>query len=220
MTHSDLRRNVVPSIACYRAGYAAIAIFGLLGCNTTYFPSSPSKSNSTAESKTAPAHLLDLDGQKLDVLKFDCNVITVFVFTRTDCPISNRCAPEIRRLHETYQARGVEFFLVYVDPMDKPDEIRRHLQEYDYRCRAIRDPKHELVAYCEATTTPEAVVFAKDGAMSYRGRVDNQYAELGNSRAQPTTHDLADAIDSVIQGRPVAVPRTKAIGCMIADLRE
>jgi hypothetical protein len=44
--------------------------------------------------------------------------------------------------------------------------------------------------------------------------------DLAKPRPQPTTHDLADAIEATLQGRPVAVPRTKAIGCLIADLKE
>jgi peroxiredoxin len=164
--------------------------------------------------------LPDLDGRPVDLLKPDRSAVTVVVFTRTDCPISNRCASEIRRLHGAYHPRGVEFFLVYVDPRESPDVIRKHLHEYDYPCPALRDPGHALVAHCGATVTPEAVVFAKDRTMTYRGRVDDRYEDLGRPRAEPTTHDLADAIEATLQGRPVAHPRTKAVGCLIADLRD
>ena len=116
-------------------------------------------------------------------------------------------------------ARGVNFFLIYVDPREQPDDIRRHLREYGYPCPGLRDPMHTLVAYCRATTTPEAVVFGKGRTITYRGRVDDGYSDVGQPRSEATTHDLADAIESTISGTPVARPRTRAVGCSIADLR-
>ena len=165
-----------------------------------------------------PIRLLDLDDQPFDLWKTQA-AVKVVVFARSDCPISNRCAPEIRRLYDAYQSRGVEFYLVYVDPREQPEAIRRHMREYEYPCQGLRDPKHTLVAHCGATTTPEAVVFDQNHTMVYRGRVDDRYVDFGQARAEPTTHDLADAIESTVLGRSVANPRTQAVGCLIADLK-
>jgi hypothetical protein len=162
--------------------------------------------------------LLDLEGNAVDLWKDGSARATVVVFARTDCPVSNRFAPEIRRLHQRYEPRGVRFFLVYVDPDEQPEAIRRHLSEYGYTCRALRDPKHALVAQCNATVTPEAVVFDGRQAMTYRGRINDLYIDLGQARPQPTTRDLADAIESTLAGKPVATARTKAVGCIISDL--
>jgi cytochrome oxidase Cu insertion factor (SCO1/SenC/PrrC family) len=166
-----------------------------------------------------PIQLLDLDGRLFDLWK-NPGALTVVLFTRSDCPISNRCAPEIRRLHEKYQSRGVAFYLIYVDPQEQADTLRKHIKEYAYPCQGLRDPKHTLVEHCGATTTPEAVVFGSDRAIVYRGRIDDRYSDFGEARAQPTTYDLAEAIEATLQGQPVTNPRTKAIGCLIADLKE
>jgi hypothetical protein len=176
--------------------------------------------NSGGESNLPAIRLLDLDGRPFDLWKPDQAGVTVVVFTRTDCPISNQYAPEIRRLYETNHPRGVDFYLVYVDPREQPDDIRRHLREYGYPCQGLRDPGHTLVAHCGATATPEAVVFGKDRSIAYLGRLDDLYADVGRPRAEPTTHELADAIESTVLGRPVATPRTKAVGCLIGDVRD
>jgi hypothetical protein len=197
----------------------AISAFALLGCARHKSSQQNSQARRAETSGHRPIRLLDLDDQPVDLLRQNPGPITVVVFTRADCPISNRSAPEIRRLYEMYHPQGVEFVLVYVDPNERPDAIRRHLRAYDYRCRALRDPEHALVAYCDATTTPEAAVFGPDGTMTYRGRVDDRYVDVGRPRAEPTTHDLADAIESTVAGRPVLNPRTKAVGCLIADLK-
>ena len=107
-----------------------------------------------------------------------------------------------------------------MDPHEQPDAIREHLRQYEYPCSGLRDPKHALVAYCKATVTPEAVVFGKDGDIKYQGRINNQYVDLGNSRTEVTSNDLADAIEATLLGQPVKTPRTRAIGCSIADLKD
>lgn len=143
----------------------------------------------------------------------------VLVFTRTDCPVSNRYAPTLRDLDERYRSRGVEVFLVYVDPRQSADDIRAHLREYDYPCRAVADREHRLAVETGATITPEAVVVDRQGALAYRGRIDDRFVELGKERVHPTSNDLADAIDAVLAGRAPGVSRTKAVGCYIGDLR-
>ena len=65
---------------------------------------------------------------------------------------------------------------------------------------------------------PEAAVFDRHRKITYVGRINDLYSELGSARPEPTTHELADAIESTLSGQPVQVARTKAIGCPIADL--
>jgi hypothetical protein len=208
------------SNANIRCALAAIWLTGMVGCANDEPVRSTAQCSTAVESKPPPIGLLDLDGNPFYLWQQEKGAVIVFLFTRTDCPISNRFAPEICRLHAIYHRRGVEFYLVYVDPSEQPVAIRRHLDEYGYPCRGIRDPQHTLVACCGATTTPEAVVFDKDRAIAYRGRINDLYVDIGKPRAVATTHDLEDAIESTVLGRPVAVPRTKAVGCLIADLND
>jgi hypothetical protein len=166
---------------------------------------------------TDTLRLIDLDGAAVDPLG-DARA-TVFVFSRTDCPISNRYAPELRRLYESFVSRGVRFWLVYPDPDEPVDAIRRHLADYDYPMAGLRDPRYTLVDLTEATVTPEVVLFDEAGTLVYRGRIDDRYVDFGKTRAAPTTHDLAEALEAVLDGRPVPNPRTRAIGCYIPDTR-
>src|SRR5262245_49776530 len=188
------------------------------GCSTRQGESTVTTA-SQLPSAAAMADVFDLDGNSFDPLGQGSAKVEVLVFTRTDCPISNRFAPEIGRLYQTFNPRGVDFYLVYVDPHEEPQAIRRHLAEYRYPCPALRDPGHILVALCQATTTPEAVVFNQDHQITYQGRISDLYVDLGSSRPQPTTNDLADAIEATLIGQPVANPRTKPVGCLIADLK-
>ena len=55
------------------------------------------------------------------------------------------------------------------------------------------------------------------GAIRYRGRIDNGYADLGKPRQHVTSHDLRVSLDAVLAGRQVPAPETDALGCYIAD---
>jgi Redoxin len=164
-------------------------------------------------------HLVAGDGTRFELWQgSETRAATVLLFVRTDCPISNRYAPTIRSLHSTYQSRGVDFFLVYVDPKEISRTIEEHLARFEIPCRGVLDPLHELVKKTEVTVTPEAVVFDSLRNIVYRGRIDDLYVAFGQARPEPTTHELADALDAVLAGEPVAEPATTAIGCYIGDL--
>ncbi len=162
---------------------------------------------------------LDLAGRPVDPFRATDSKVIVFVFVRTDCPISNRYAPEIQRLYDEFSPKGVMFWLVYPDPHESAATIRKHLREYGYRCRALRDPRHALVRMAKAQFTPEAAVFLSDRRMVYRGRIDDRYIDFGKARPMPTTHDLEGALQAALQGTSIANPATPVVGCYISDLR-
>ena len=160
-----------------------------------------------------------LAGASVDPLRAPAGTkAIVFLFTSTDCPISNRYAPEVRRLAETYGSKGVVLRLVYPNPAETPAAIREHMAAFAYAgaAEAFRDPAHALVKLAGATVTPEAAVYA-GGRLVYRGRIDNRYVELGVERPAATQRDLADALAAVLAGRPVAAATTQAVGCFISD---
>ena len=160
-----------------------------------------------------------LTGASVDALQAPKGATAiVFLFTSTECPISNRYAPEVRRLTETYRAKGVVFRLIYPNPAETPAAIREHMAAFGYAgaAEAFRDPALALAKFAGATVTPEAAVYA-GGKLMYRGRIDNRYVELGVERPAATQRDLADALASVLAGKAVAAATTQAVGCFIAD---
>jgi hypothetical protein len=136
-----------------------------------------------------------------------------FIFVGVDCPISNSYAPELNRIIADYTQRGVAFYLVYADPTVTADAVTKHASDFGYTCPALLDPQHALAKQVGATVTPEAAVLSPDGTPLYRGRIDDLYLELGKRRYAPTTRDLRNALDAIVQGRRVATPVTRAVGC-------
>ena len=160
--------------------------------------------------------LPDLEDQLVDPFAGGSKA-TVFLFISTDCPISNRYAPEVRRLYENFASRDVAFWLIYPNPAETVAAIQNHVNAFSYPGRTLRDPRHELTKLALATVTPSAAVFDRNGQLVYRGRIDNRYVDFGVARPRPTTHDLEDALDAVLAGKGVPEPVTQAVGCFLVD---
>lgn len=145
--------------------------------------------------------------------------MTVLIFVSIECPVSNRYAPEIKRLYDEFTPRGVRFRLVYPNPLDGQPAISKHLTEYGYPQIAEPDRDHRLVKMAGATITPEAAVFDSRQRLVYRGRIDDRFVELGRERPAATQHDLRNAVAAVLAGTSVHPSRTQAVGCFIADMK-
>ncbi len=174
---------------------------------------------SSACSARARFAAVDVEGRAVDPFQAGAAKAIVLVFVRTDCPISNRYAPEIRRLAEKFAPRGVAFYPTYPDRDASTEAIRAHMREYGIQGTALRDPNGHLVRMTKARVTPEAAVFLPDGRIVYSGGIDDWYADLGKPRAEATAHYLEDALEALLDGRPVAHPHTEAVGCSLADLK-
>jgi thiol-disulfide isomerase/thioredoxin len=168
-------------------------------------------------STSLQSSVTDLAGKPFDPFRAANGKVVVFIFVRTDCPISNRYAPTVQQL-STQHREAATFFLVYPDKKETPEVIRKHDREFGYTFAALRDPQHILVKQSEAQITPEAAVFDASRRLVYHGRIDNLYEDFGHARKFPTTHELADAIESAIAGKPLSANATPAVGCYISDL--
>jgi hypothetical protein len=165
----------------------------------------------------------DIDGRPLTPFE-PAGSANVIFFVLTDCPISNTFAPEIQRVCREYAPRGVGCSLMYED-LDigssggtRESAVRAHLAEYGFRgMRAAIDGARTVANHAHASVTPQAIVVDRAGSIRYSGRINNFYASLGRPRQQVTEHDLRDALDAVLAGRPVPKPETQPLGCYIVD---
>jgi hypothetical protein len=165
-----------------------------------------------------PLRLPNLDGKLVDPFEQSAGTkATVLLFVSTDCPISNRYAPDVRRLHDQYAEDGVVFRLIYPNPADSVVDIRDHLKSFSYPGTALRDLHHDAVKRAGVTITPEAAVYDSHGRLAYRGRIDDRYSAIGTERATASRHDLHDAIAATIAGKAVMPRFTQAVGCYVAD---
>ena len=97
----------------------------------------------------ADVPVLTLDGAAVDALTAPRGVTAlVFLFPSTDCPISNRYAPEVQRLVAKIARQGVAFRLVYPNPAEQAPAIRAHMAAFGYE-----DETADVTITTDQTTT-------------------------------------------------------------------
>jgi hypothetical protein len=192
---------------------ALMVFITLVGCGRE-----PLSSRGSMKQSLAGMPLLDLAGQPVEPFQMAQAKAVVFIFVSPECPISNRYAPEMKRLHEEYSSKGIAFWLVYCDPDESVETIRKHLREYQLSLPALRDPRHALVRKAQVRVTPEAAVFTSEEHLVYHGRIDDRTVDFGKDRPAPTHRDLHDVLEAILAGQPPAQSYAPAVGCYIADL--
>src|SRR5438552_6837553 len=71
--------------------------------------------------------ILNLDGAAVDPLLPHNGRLKVFFFVDTECPISNRYAPDVRRYCAQFGPQGIDSSLVYCDAYTTAEMIRHHI---------------------------------------------------------------------------------------------
>ena len=198
---------------------ALVLVLSLLasGCGSRDSTGSALPATKTVKASSSALTVFDLAGRALDPFNGTDAKAVVFIFISTDCPISNRYAPEIRRVEEEFSRSGVRFWLVYADAETSSDAIRKHVKDYRLPQQVLRDPRQTLVRLAQARVTPEGAVFLPGRRLVYHGRIDNRYADLGKERPEATQHDLEEVLKAIVQGKPVPYSTAKAVGCYIPE---
>lgn len=139
---------------------------------------------------------------------------TVVVFLSFDCPVSNSYALTLAELHKAYSEKGVNF-IALVPTEDSAEKVAKKADEFKYTFPVFSDSKLVAAEAFKAAITPEAFVLDHNLVMRYRGRIDNQYYGRLKKNTAVTERDLKDAIEALLNGKAVATPATRAIGCHI-----
>jgi len=139
---------------------------------------------------------------------------TVIAFLSTSCPLSKRFAPTLAALEKEYAARGVKFIFVNPIRSDTADELAGAARTQGWQGPLVRDADRRITASLDARSTTEVFVLDAARTLVYRGAVDDQYG-LAYSLDAPRQRYLADALNAVLSGKPLAVRATTAPGCAL-----
>ncbi len=138
----------------------------------------------------------------------------VLVFTGNACPVSNVYAPRIAELAKKYEAQGVVFLAINANAHESVEDAAKHAKELGIDFPVLKDPKGLVADLALAMKTPEVLVLDGRATIRYRGAIDDQYV-VGKRKPNPEKNYLADALDAVLAGKPVAVAATEVSGCPI-----
>jgi peroxiredoxin len=139
------------------------------------------------------------------------------VFMCNHCPFVQHIRGELAQLGEDCQRRGVAMFGINsndVDnyPDDSPTKMREEKEKYGYPFPYLFDESQEVAKAYAAACTPDFYLFDHTRRLVYRGQLDD--SRPGNS-LPVTGADLREALEAVLEGRPVPEEQKPSIGCNI-----
>jgi thiol-disulfide isomerase/thioredoxin/mono/diheme cytochrome c family protein len=139
----------------------------------------------------------------------------VVVFLSFNCPVSNSYSPTLIGLHQAYAGKGVAFVAVNSSDDLTRAELAKSAAEYRLPFPVLKDDGFRAADAFKAKVSPEVFVLDHNHVLRYRGRIDNAYAARLKKNRQTTEHNLKDALEDVLAGKPVRKPATPAVGCPI-----
>ena len=134
----------------------------------------------------------------------------VVIFISVQCPVSNAYDQRMVTLATAYQTKDVAFAGIYSNVTEPTAECADHAKRSGFSFAVLKDDRSAVADAYGARHTPEVYVVGANGIVVYHGRIDDSQDPAGVQ-----SKDLANALDDILAGKPVANPETKAFGCAI-----
>ena len=159
--------------------------------------------------------LLDHKGGSHELFYYDDQKALVFLVQGNGCPFARNAAPRFQELRDIYSDKEVEFFMLNSNLQDDRLSIREEAKEYGYDLNILIDETQIIGESLELSRTGEVfIVNPKNWSVDYIGAIDDRLT-YENQKKEASEHFLKDAIDDLLAGEVVAVPRTESLGCLI-----
>jgi len=165
--------------------------------------------------KVANFTLKDLGGKDWSLAGQAGEKGIVLAFVSAECPMSNDYLPVLVDLAKKYADKGIAFAAINANPDEDPKQIAAHAKDYRLNFPLLLDDKQIGLQALQAEVNPEVFLLDSGLVVRYRGRIDDNYSARLKKTARVDRHDLKEAIDELLAGKPISVPTTKAIGCTI-----
>jgi peroxiredoxin len=142
---------------------------------------------------------------------------TLIMFLCNHCPYVIHVNPEIVRLTNEYMAKGIGVVAISSNdvenyPQDSPEKMKEHAREVGYAFPYLYDESQEVAHAYDAACTPDFYLFDGERKLVYRGRLDDSRPKSGKPL---TGKDLREAIDAVLEGKPLPEKQYPSGGCNI-----
>ncbi|QMU27520.1 redoxin family protein [Adhaeribacter radiodurans] len=166
-----------------------------------------------------------VDGKTYSLKSFANAKILTIIFTCNHCPTAQAYEDRMKVLVTDYKNKGVAVVAVspnypqavaldemgYTDSGDSFEEMKIRAKDKGYNFPYLFDGETEIMSKAYGPmATPHVFVFDQQRKLQYTGRLDAS-EKPGSANAE----DTRNALDALLAGKPVAVPKTKTFGCSI-----
>ena len=163
-----------------------------------------------------------VDGKTWRLADFDKAKVLAVVFTCNHCPTAQAYEERLVRLANDYQDRGVAVVAIspndpkavrldelgYTDLGDDFEAMKARAKQRGFPFPYLYDGEtQETSKAFGVLATPHVFIFDAGRKLRYVGRVDD--SDVGEVKS----HDARNAIDALLEGKPVPVETTRVFGC-------
>ena len=165
------------------------------------------------------------DGKNYSLKDFASSKILLIIFTCNHCPTAQAYESRIKQLVTDYKSKGVAVVAIspndplsvrldelgYTDLSDSFEEMKIRAKDIQINYPYLYDGENsQLSMKYGPQATPHAFIFDEKRLLRYTGRIDD-----GEKPGTAKTHDVRNALDALVAGKPVPVEKTKTFGCSI-----
>jgi peroxiredoxin len=156
------------------------------------------------------------DGKMHKLDDFSEASAVVILFMCNHCPYVLAKLPRMKKLYESYRPRNVAFIGINSNnnpqyPDDDFEHMKTFVAENNIRFPYLFDESQQVAKAYGAVCTPDPFVFDSSMRLAYHGRIDDALSP----DAQPTTDDLAFALDDILMGKLPTGGFKPSRGCSI-----
>ncbi|HEY2588394.1 MAG TPA: redoxin family protein [Tepidisphaeraceae bacterium] len=167
-------------------------------------------------------NLPGVDGRQHALHDYAKAKVLVVIFTCNHCPTAQAYEGRIKQLYADYKDKGVALVAInpnnpaairldelgYTDLSDSLDEMKIRAKGHGFEFPYLFDGDTQKVARAYGClATPHVFIFDVGRKLRYEGRIDDSDVH------EVHRHDARDAIDALLEGKPVPVAKTRVFGC-------
>ena len=159
--------------------------------------------------------LLGTDGERHGFSTVAERDLLVLIFSSNRCPTAKAYGERMNALQRDYGSRGVQLLALnsndpHLYPEESPARMIERAAEDGYRFPYVVDEGQRVAKAYGATCTFHVFVLDSERRLRYQGRFDDS-----RLAATVTSNDLRNALDDILEGRPIGVPETRPFGCSL-----
>jgi peroxiredoxin len=160
--------------------------------------------------------LLGIDGKDHALGEFSAAKALCVIFSCNHCPYVQAYEGRMIGLQKKYGPQGAQLVAINSNdsegyPEDSFENMKIRAKEQGYNFPYLRDKSQQVAHAYGAQRTPHIFLFDANRKLAYLGRIDDNYKDPAAVKA----HELADAIEDILAGKPPRLAETFAVGCTI-----
>lgn len=139
------------------------------------------------------------------------------MFICRHCPYVQHVKEEIAKIGQDYRDKDITIVAISANdinsyPQDSPQSLKEMARELNFSFPYLYDKSQEIAKAYTVACTPDFFLFDKERKLAYRGQLDD--SRPGNN-LPATGKDLREAIDAVLEDKPINPNQKPSIGCNI-----